>query len=256
MSAVKFSNPITETPVLDPASIFSIIRADIDCSRGDWEKLTSLTGKDGKTPYLRIITVPPGVAFIKKGEVDMHIFIILEGTVEAMLRDENGKAKTAKKCSPGDCVGELAVIEGTARAADVLASGGSPARLLKIDWSITEKQEHFNIALPLVKMILKKVAQNTRAGYEAIGRVIEKASSVMKSQEEVTKSLQERNRALSDAIASKESLISQMRQTLLSKGVEFDAVELSHAVEELPPDINIDAAITLLQGALSHIKSA
>lgn len=256
MSSVKFSSPIRETPVLDPGAIFAILGFEDDCSREDWEKLAKLTGKDGKTPYLRVITVPPGVAFIKKGEVDMHIFIILDGTVEAMLRDENGKAKTAKKCHVGDCVGELAVIEGTARAADVQASGESPARLLKIDWSITEKQESFDIALPLLKLLLKKIAQNTRAGYEAIGRVIEKAGSVIKSQDDAIKKLQERNRALSDAISSKETLISQMRQSLLAKGVEFDTVELSHTGEDLPPDINIDAAISLLQGALSQIKSA
>lgn len=256
MSAVKFPSPITETPALDPGAIYKILGSEDACSREDWEKLVKLTGKDGKTPYLRIITVPPGVAFIKKGEVDMHVFIILEGMVEAVLRDENGKTKTAKKCSVGDCVGELAVIEGAARAADVQASGENPARLLKIDWSITEKQESFDIALPLVKLILKKVAQNTRSGYYAIGRVIEKASSVIKSQDDATKKIQERNRALSDAISSKETLISQMRQALLAKGVEFETLELSSTGEDLPADINIDAAISLLQGALSQIKSA
>lgn len=256
MSALKFSSPIKETPVLDPGAIFDILGSEDVCSRQDWEKLSTLTGKDGKTPYLRVITVPPGVAFIKKGEVDMHIFIVLEGTVEAILRDETGKAKTAKKCSTGDCVGELAVVEGAARAADVQASGDGPARLLKIDWSITEKQGNSGVALPLVKLVLKKIAQNTRSGYEAIGRVIEKASTVMKSQEDAINNLRERNRALTDAITSKETLIAQMRQALLAKGVEFETLEISSAVEDIPADINIDAAITLLQGALSQIKSA
>jgi len=256
MSAVKFSNPIRETPVLDPGAVFDILKSEDTCSREDWDKLAKLTGKNGKTPYLRIITVPPGVAFIKKGEMDMHIFIVLEGTVEAMLRDESGKTKTAKKCHVGECVGELAVIEGAVRAADVHASGDGPARLLKIDWSITEQKEIFNIALPLVKLVLLKVAQNTRSGYDAIGRVIEKAGALIKSQDDAIKKLQERNRAIIEAVSSKETLISQMRQALLAKGVEFDTVELSHAGEDLPPDINIDAAISLLQGALSQIKSA
>lgn len=256
MSAPKFSSPIRETPVLDPGDIFGILGCEDACSRENWDQLAKLTGKDGKTPYLRVITVPPGVAFIKKGEVDMHIFIVLEGAVEAILRDENGKAKTAKKCFAGDCVGELAVVEGTARAADVQASGDAPARLLKIDWSITEKQEISGVALPLVKVVLKKIAQNTRSGYEAIGRVIEKASSVMKSQEGAINNLKERNRALTDAISSKETLIAQMRQALLAKGVEFETMEISSTGEELPADINIDAAISLLQGALSQIKSA
>jgi CRP-like cAMP-binding protein len=256
MSAIIFSSPITETPVLDPGAVFDMLECEDVCSREDWGKLAKLTGRDGKTPYLRIITVPPGVAFIKKGEVDMHIFIVLEGTVEAMLRDETGKAKTAKKCYAGDCVGELAVIEGAARAADVQAFGEGPARLLKIDWSITEKQDNSSLALPLVKLILKKIAQNTRSGYTAIGRVIEKASAVMKSQEEAMRNLQERHRAITESISSKETLIAQMRQALLAKGVEFDTLELSSAGEDIPADINIDAAISLLQGALSQIKSA
>jgi CRP-like cAMP-binding protein len=256
MSAVKFSSPITETPVLDPGAVYSILESEDTCSKEDWEKLAKLTGRDGKTPYLRIITVPPGVAFIQKGQMDMHIFIVLDGTVEAMLRDESGKVITAKKCHIGECVGELAVIEGTLRSADVQASGDRPARLLKIDWSVTEQKEIFKTALPLVKLILGKVAHNTRSGYDAIGRVIEKAGAVMKSQDDAIKKLQERNRALSDAISSKETIISQMREALSAKGVQFDAVELSSACEDLPPDINIDAAISLLQGALSHIKSA
>ncbi|MBF0633694.1 MAG: cyclic nucleotide-binding domain-containing protein [Nitrospinae bacterium] len=256
MSALTFSSPIKETPVLDPGAVFDILGADDACPREAWDKLTKLTGKDGRTPYLRIITVPPGVAFIKKGEVDMHVFIVIEGTVEAMLRDENGKAKTAKKCFVGDCVGELAVVEGTARAADVQASADGPARLLKIDWSITEKEGSSDIALSLVKLVLKKIAQNTRSGYEAIGRVIEKAGSVMKSQEDVIRNLKDRNRALTDSISSKETLIAQMRQALLTKGVKFDTMEIGSTGDELPADINIDAAISLLQGALSQIKSA
>ena len=255
MSAVKISNTIRETPVLDPA-ILPAIPGFEDAFPGEtWEKLSKLTGQDGKTPYLRIITVPPGVAFIKKGEVDMHIFIILEGMVEAILRDESGKTKTAKKCYAGDCVGELAVIEGTARAADVQASGENPARLLKIDWSITEKHESWSIALPFVNLVLKKIAQNTRAGYTAIGRGIEKASSVMKSQQDAIKKRQERDRAVTDALSAKETLITQMRQALLAKGVEFATPESCPAGEDVPADINIDAAISLLQGALSQLKT-
>jgi CRP-like cAMP-binding protein len=255
MGAVKISSPITETPVLDPGILPAIPGFEDSFSVETWEKLSKLTGQDGKTPYLRIITVPPGVAFIKKGEVDMHIFIILEGTVEAILRDESGKTKTAKKCHAGDCVGELAVIEGTARAADVMASGESPARLLKIDWSITEKHESWSIALPFVNLVLKKIAQNTRAGYTAIGRVIEKAGTVMKLNEEAIKKLQERNRVLTEALSAKETLIAQMRQALLAKGVEFETPESYSAREEIPADINIDAAISLLQGALSQLKT-
>ena len=255
MSAVSFPSPITETPVVDPEILSSIPGFEDSFSADTWTKLSRLTGQDGKTPYLRIITVPPGVAFIKKGELDMHIFIILEGTVEAILRDDSGKTKTAKKCHAGDCVGELAVIEGTARAADVIASGESHARLLKIDWSITEKNESWNIALPFVNLVLRKIAHNTRAGYEAIGRVIEKAGAVMKSHDDAIKKLQERNRVLSEALSAKETLISQMRQALLAKGVDFDTSDAYTAHEEIPADINIDAAISLLQGALSQLKT-
>lgn len=198
---------LKEEPIDNPQELFDFPGFDGIVSLEEWEKLVRLRGVDDKTPYLRILTVPPSFTFIKKGEYDMHIFILLEGIVEAIIQDKKGIPKTAKKFMPGNCFGELGVIKQTARTADVRSSDFGYVRLLKIDWTITERQECAEVVMPLLKLIIKKTVDNTRSGHDAIGRVIGKATTIMHDHDAEIRLLREENLKLKMTVSQQEAQI-------------------------------------------------
>lgn len=63
------------------------------------------------------INVPEGKTLTRQGEVGREFMVILEG--EAVVK-RNGR--TVAKLGPGDFLGELAVLSGAPRTADVIAT--------------------------------------------------------------------------------------------------------------------------------------
>jgi hypothetical protein len=246
---------LEETPIDNPQELFDFPGFEDIISLKEWEKLVRLTGGDKKTPYLRILTVPPSFTFIKKGEYDMHIFILLEGVVEAVIQDEKGLPKTAKKFMPGNCFGELGVIEQIARTADVRSSIFGCARLLKIDWTVTEKQEHAEVVIPLLKLVIKKTVDNTRSGHAAIGRVIVKATTILQEHENELSNLHLENSVLESEVAQKDAVIEQMQLLLKVNGINYEeTAPVIYKTDQPLDNTRIDAAIELLEAALKQIK--
>jgi CRP/FNR family cyclic AMP-dependent transcriptional regulator len=57
---------------------------------------------------------------IEKGDEANALYIILSGGVKVFASDSNGKEITLNQLGPGEYVGELAIIDGAARAASVV----------------------------------------------------------------------------------------------------------------------------------------
>jgi len=247
---------LKEEPIGDPQLLARIEGFEDALSLDEWATLAGLAGKDSNKPYLRLLTVPPGKTFIARGEWDMHVFITLGGVAEALVIDETGAPRVAKRYHPYECVGELAVLEEAPRSADVRASKEGPATLLKIDWSLTGQLDRSELVLRFVKLIMKKVVGNTRASHEAIGRVIEKAHKIMRLHDTAIAGLREENSRLREEFARREAVIQHMRRTLENQGVDYYVRDSDVTGAEKPPaGIGIGAAIDLLQDALDQIKS-
>ena len=79
-----------------------------DLSKRERKKVSSL---------MTLIEVPAGRTIIKQGDVGREFMIILEGEAE-VRRD----GTTIATLGPGDFLGELAVLSGAPRTADVVAT--------------------------------------------------------------------------------------------------------------------------------------
>lgn len=64
------------------------------------------------------LTLEAGREFVTQGDVGREAFVIVEGTAEVV---RNGK--TIAQLGPGDCVGELALLDHGPRTASVIAAG-------------------------------------------------------------------------------------------------------------------------------------
>lgn len=67
---------------------------------------------------------------IREGEQDNHLFVILAGKA-AIYKRSAGVQKLIKELGPGECFGEMSLIECRSRSASVKAA--LPCRLLRLD---------------------------------------------------------------------------------------------------------------------------
>ena len=70
--------------------------------------------KNIKTIYAR-----PGTHLIKKDAVEDSMFLISEGVLEVSVLNKEGKPAVVATLWPGDCVGEMSLLTGAPRSADV-----------------------------------------------------------------------------------------------------------------------------------------
>ena len=63
--------------------------------------------------------VEVGVHLIKKNENADSMYLISEGVLEVSVLDKEGNSKVVETLWPGDCVGEMSLLTGAPRSADV-----------------------------------------------------------------------------------------------------------------------------------------
>jgi CRP-like cAMP-binding protein len=74
----------------------------------------------------------PGTAIVRRDEPGDSMFIVREGAVQVPVVDETGQTRLTAFLGPGDFFGEMALLTGEPRAADVIADGEIPVRCLQL----------------------------------------------------------------------------------------------------------------------------
>src|SRR5262249_35719606 len=64
---------------------------------------------------------PAGEALMRQGESGEDLFLIQDGRAEVRVRDRAGESRVVAQRGPGDHVGEIALLHGGERTADVVA---------------------------------------------------------------------------------------------------------------------------------------
>lgn len=75
-------------------------------------------------------TLSEGAMVCRKGEAGGTLFVLAEGVLEVTVEDTEGVRIRLARVEPGDCVGEMSLLTGEPRSADVFAR--SPALVLEI----------------------------------------------------------------------------------------------------------------------------
>src|SRR3974377_666984 len=86
--------------------------------------------------HLRHEEISSGNLLYRKADVGECMHFVLTGGLEVGVRDESGQARAVPHLSGGDSVGELSVLTGNRRAADVIAirdSSLSPLRTQELE---------------------------------------------------------------------------------------------------------------------------
>lgn len=82
------------------------------------------------TRTLKPFRVAPGDAVFREGDSAREMYVVLDGEVEVLKNSRRGRAIRIAILGPGDCFGEMSLIDVQPRSAMVRAL--SPTRLLRI----------------------------------------------------------------------------------------------------------------------------
>jgi CRP-like cAMP-binding protein len=113
-------------------------------------------------PYLEAIKVPSFEHIVRQGDHGDTLFLVLEGEVRARVT-RDGREMTLGTLGPGECFGEMAIIDHGPRSADVIAN--EPSILIKVSEAALRRifAEAPALAAPLMLALTRVIAQRMRA---------------------------------------------------------------------------------------------
>lgn len=121
-----------------------------------------------------------GDVVVRQGDHGDSLYIILSGTVTVSRIDENGERHHVAQLGPGECFGEVALLAGTPRTADVTAA--SDLSLLRLSRNSFENLLTSNPAVSThLSVLLAKRFSNDPTGHDSNGGELSdpSASSLM-----------------------------------------------------------------------------
>ena len=80
---------------------------------------------------LKQLTALPGEMVFREGELAHEMFVLLDGEVEVVKKSRAGREHRIALLGPGDCFGEMSLIDVQPRSATVRAI--APSRVLRMD---------------------------------------------------------------------------------------------------------------------------
>jgi CRP-like cAMP-binding protein len=111
--------------------------------------------------YVEVIRVAPFGTVVNKGDHGDALFMVLEGELRARTMVD-GRESTLSTMGPGECFGELAVVDQGPRSADVVAN--QPSVLIKVSEAALKKMlaEAPALAAPLFFALARVIARRVR----------------------------------------------------------------------------------------------
>ena len=80
--------------------------------------------------FVEGVAVEPGTVIVRQGDEADALYVVQSGEVEVRLRGADGESKPVATIGAGDYFGEIGVLTGGARLADVVAL--EPTELLRL----------------------------------------------------------------------------------------------------------------------------
>ena len=106
--------------------------------------------------------VPRGTVIVRSGDPTDSLYILINGSARVMNSDEEGREVILSILGPGDFFGEMGLIDGSPRSADVVAA--ESCELLVISKADFKRclQENFEVALNIMKRLVERLREADR----------------------------------------------------------------------------------------------
>lgn len=116
----------------------------------------------------------PGTTIVRRGEPGDSMYVIQQGSVQVPIFDDEGRQRFCAYLGPGDFFGEMALITGEARGADVIADGDVEVRCLVLDRVVVEEllRHKPRVARFLTEIVGKRLLESGQMRYVGKHRVL------------------------------------------------------------------------------------
>lgn len=108
-------------------------------------------------------TYKPGAAIVKQGNPGVGLFIIVSGSVTVEKTTEQGQRIELATHGTGEVIGEMAVLDGAPRSADVIAQEETKVLILA-SWDFKSfMNTHPEVALAVLPVVVKRFRETNEA---------------------------------------------------------------------------------------------
>jgi CRP/FNR family cyclic AMP-dependent transcriptional regulator len=124
---------------------------------------------------LKFIDHPDGADIVREGEPAECLLLLREGSARVLKCSEGGDEHEVNRLGPGDCIGELAVIDPAPRSATVRAVG--PVEVLAIPiaalMALAAERPHFALGLlGMARLVAERLRTSTSTVVESLERAL------------------------------------------------------------------------------------
>lgn len=107
----------------------------------------------------------PGEVLMRQGDPAEGLWILLEGTAHAMLRDQDGSDHCIGRFCGGDVVGEMALVTRATRTATVVADSGVRAMLVPTAEFDRLAVRHLELGVVLTELVAERLGRGANDGF-------------------------------------------------------------------------------------------
>src|SRR5271166_2203451 len=137
--------------------------------------LGKLSGKEIDTllTYARVERYPAGHEILAKGSPGQSMMAVLRGTVKISSVSPEGKEIVFNIMHPGDCFGEIALLDGEERSADAIAMTDCELLVLSRRYFMPILENRADICLILLRILCQRVRQTSEQVEDVLFRHLE-----------------------------------------------------------------------------------
>jgi len=123
--------------------------------------------------YTRVERYPAGSEIFSKGSPGSSMMAVLRGTLKMSSVSADGKEVVLNLMNPGDCFGEIALLDGEARSTDAVAMTDCELLMLYRRDFMPILEKRADICLILLKVLCQRLRQTTEQVEDVLFRHLE-----------------------------------------------------------------------------------
>src|SRR5271157_572553 len=123
--------------------------------------------------YARVESYPAGREIFSKGSAGASMMAVLRGTLKMSSVSSEGKEVVFNLMNPGDCFGEIALLDGDARSTDAVAMTDCELLVLQRRDFMPILEKRADICLILLKVLCQRLRQTTEQVEDVLFRHLE-----------------------------------------------------------------------------------
>jgi CRP-like cAMP-binding protein len=105
----------------------------------------------------RMLTIKEGALLFQHGEPGGSMFVVVSGLIEVSVLSPDGRKVSLNRLGPGQCFGEISMVDGLPRTADTMALAETKLLSFGRDAFFANAQRFPELALAMVELLCERV---------------------------------------------------------------------------------------------------